>query len=361
MLAVEAGDLWYLSSPDGGDSFPTRVRVNDTPHDVVAHSENIPLLVLRSMRELYVLWQGRSSDHKGSLLRLARSVDWGGTFSTPITVDPGSESQGFYTMRVSPRGTVYVAWLDGRERGGEGSGLYVARSTDHGSIFDKSVRVASSVCPCCRPSVAFGDSDTVYLSWRGVSHGDIRNIQVASSTDGGTTWSKPTGVAEDNWHLNACPHSGAPLAVIGKRLFVAWHTVREDTSQLYLAWSDDGGKTFSPRTNLRGSVLDANHPSLVTHGSTVGVVFQGRDPNDNEGWGKQNAYYREIDAQGKLSELVNMGHAEGSVNYPELLYEDPDHVFVTWHENLGEQSRLVLIRGRLTAPTSGTGVNGRAN
>src|ERR1051326_4663526 len=348
LLTVEGGDLWYLSSPDGGDSFPARIRVNETPHEVAAHGENIPVLVLGSMRELYVLWQGRSGGHEGSVLRLARSTDWGSTFSKPVPVDPGSETQGFYTMSVSPKGSVYVAWLDGRERGSDGSGLYIARSTNRGVSFEKSVRVASSVCQCCRPSVTFGDGETVFVSWRGVSRGDVRDILVASSPDGGTTWSKPHGIAEDNWRLNACPHSGASLAVLGKRLFVAWHTVREGTAQLYLAWSDDGAKTFSPRVNLRGTVLDANHPRLVAHGEKIGVVFQGRDPKENEGWGKQNAYYCEIDSQGKLSDVVNAGHLEGSVNYPELLYEDPDHVFVTWHENTGEQSRVVMIRGRIS-------------
>ena len=192
LLTVEGGDLWYLGSPDGGDSFPSRVRVNQVPHEVVAHGENIPMLVLRSMRELYALWQGRGGNQEGSVLRLARSTDWGATFSKPIAVDPGSESQGFYTMRVSPKGVVYVAWLDGRERGGNGSGLYIARSTDRGVSFEKSVRVASSVCQCCRPSLAFADSDTVYASWRGVSRGDVRDILVASSSDGGITWSKPS-------------------------------------------------------------------------------------------------------------------------------------------------------------------------
>jgi len=355
LLTVEAGDLWYASSPDGGDSFPTRVRVNDVPHEVAAHGENIPLLVLRSMRELYVLWQGRTGNHEGSALRLARSTDWGATFSKPVSVDAGSESEGFYTMSVSPKGSLYVAWLDGRERGGDGSGLYVARSTNRGARFEKSVRVASGVCPCCRPSVAFGDGEIVYISWRGVSHGDVRDIQLASAVDAVITWSKPVEIAEDNWHLNACPHAGASIATLGKRLFVAWHTVRKGTAQLYLAWSDDGGRTFSPRTNLRGTVLDANHARLVEHGEKVGVVFQGRDPNENQGWGKQNAYYREIDAQGHLSDLVRAGHLDGSVNYPELLYEDPDHVFVVWHENADGQSRAILIRGRLNASAASGG------
>lgn len=355
LLMVEGGDLWYLSSPDGGDSFPARVRVNETPHEVMAHGENIPMLALRSMRELYAVWQGRSGEHGGSVLRLARSVDWGLTFSKPIAVDTGSTSQGFYTMSVSPKGGVYVAWLDGRDHGGEGAGLYIARSADRGASFEKSVRVASGVCPCCRPSIAFGDGETLYMAWRGVSHDEVRDIDVASSNDAGATWSNPAGISEDNWRLNGCPHSGASLATLGKRLFVAWHTVREGAAQLYLTWSDDSGKTFAPRTNLRGAVLDANHASLVAHGGKIGVVFQGRDPNENQGWGKQNAYYREIDAQGRLSDLVNLRHLEGSVNYPELLYENPDHVFAAWHENTEEKSRVVMIRGRLNASLSAMG------
>ena len=361
LLTVEGGDLWYLSSPDAGDSFPARVRVNEVPHEVVAHGENSPILVLRSMRELYVAWQGRNGIQGGSALRLARSTDWGITFSKPVAVDPGSESQGFYTMSVSPKGIVYVAWLGGGEHNGEGSGVYIARSVNRGLSFEKSVRVAASVCPCCRPSLSFDDGGTVYMAWRGVSHGDIRDIQVGSSADGGAIWSKPAGIAEDDWRLNGCPHSGASLAVVGKRLFVAWHTVREGASQLYLAWSDDGGKTFSTRTNLRGTVLDANHPMLVAHGNKLGVVFQGRDPNDNAGWGKQNAYYREIDAQGRLSALVNAGHLAGSVNYPQLLYEDPDHVFMVWHEDSDQQSRVVMLRGRLPGSLTAMGGNVHAN
>ena len=351
LLTVEGGDLWYRNSPDAGDSFPGRLRLNDNPHEVAAHGENYPILVLRGMREFYVLWQARAGGGSGTALKLSRSTDWGASFAKPVDVDPGSQSEGFYTMAVSPRGIVYAAWLDGRERGGEGSGLYLARSTDRGVSFEKSVRVATGVCPCCRPSLAFG-GDTVYVSWRGVASGDVRDIHVASSPDGGATWSKPAGVAEDNWHLNACPHSGASLAVIGNRLFVAWHTVREGTSQLYLAWSDDAGRSFSPRINLRGGVLDSNHVALVAHGSKIGAVFQGRDPKDHEGWGKQNAWYREIDSRGQLSDLVNLGHLEGSVNYPELLYEEPDHVFVVWHENGDEQSRVVMIRGRVNTASA---------
>jgi hypothetical protein len=42
------------------------------------------------------------------------------------------------------------------------------------------------------------------------------------------------------------------------------------------------------------------------------------------------------------------------------LYEDPDHVFMTWHENASEQSRVVLIRGRLNRSLSAMGGSGHA-
>lgn len=362
LLKVEDGDVWYLTSSDGGDSFPERVRVNQVRHEVQAHSENNPILVERRMSELYVLWQARKAGaEEASVLRLARSMNWGESFSKPIDVDPGSTSQGFYTMSVSPSGAIFAAWLGGghMDMGGghmggamhEGSGLYIARSTDHGLTFERSVRVASNVCPCCRPSFAFSDANTVHVGWRGIFGDNLRDPAVATSTDGGKTWGPQVRIAADNWHLNGCPHSGSSLAVLGKRIYVAWHTVRENESKLYLAWSGDGGRTFSPPTPIQGGVLDPNHPYLVARKDAIGIVFQGRDPKQDQGWGKLTAYYREIDQEGRLSPLIALGHGDSSVNYPTLIYLDPDQVFVAWNESSDKGSSVWLVRGRRSVLT----------
>ena len=331
LLTVKGGDLWYLNSPDGGDSFPARVQVNETPHEVMAHGENMPILVLRSMRELYVAWQAHAGKAEGSVLRLARSTDWGLTFSKPVSVDPGSEAQGFYTMSVSPRGEVYVAWLDGRDRGA-GTGLYIARSTDHGLSFQKSVRVTSKVCPCCRPSLAFGDGAMVYISWRGVAHGDIRDVQVASSADAGKTWSEPSGVAEDNWHLNGCPAlrrlAGSPRQAAVHRLAYRPAGLRAVVRGIV----DDGGKTFSPRVNLRGTVLDANHPSLVAHGGRIGVVFKAATRPRTLDRESRTRIIARSTPRGNCRNWSSWGTWRAASDYPELLYGEPDQVFVAWHK-----------------------------
>jgi hypothetical protein len=345
-------NLWLQTSSDGGDSFDEGLRVNDGG-EVASHAENTPLMVVRSMREFYALWTAED-DHDHSSLRLATSTNWGRSFGKSIPVDPtGAASQSFYTLAVGPDGSIYAAWLDGRDRGQGKSGssaLYIAKSTNRGQSFEKSVRVALNVCPCCRPSIAFTDAKTMHVGWRGVIDDDIRDIFVGASTDGGATFGAPTRVAEDNWRISGCPHSGPSLATMGGKLFVAWRTVSGDRGRVYIASSGDNGAHFSARVEADASLRDANHPQLLALEGSVGLVFQAREASDQNGWGKFDVYFRQIDQDGSLSPSQRLGHAAGSATYPTLLFERPDHLFVAWTEGTEDGQKVVMARGRLTTP-----------
>jgi len=351
LLRIKDRKLWLQISSDGGDSFDEGTRVNDAG-EVSSHSENTPIMVVRSMHEFYVLWtagEDSGEGHDKTTLRLARSMDWGKSFGKSIAVDPsGTASQSFYTMAVAPDGAIYVAWLDGRDRGqGKqgGSALYIAKSTNRGQSFDKSVRVALNVCPCCRPSVAFKDERTVHVGWRGVLSDDIRDVLTATSTDGGASFGLPIRVAEDNWQINGCPHAGPSLATLGDKLFVVWRTVSGDRSRLYIASSNDTGTHFSRKSEADTGLVDANHPRLAVLDGTLGLVFQARDGSQNA-WGKLDIYFRQIDNSGALSPLQRLSHASGSATNPTLLFESPDHVFVAWTEGTDDGPRVVLARAR---------------
>ena len=350
LLKVEGKDLWLETSLDGGDSFEERVRINDIAGEVSSHSESSPRMVVRTRSEFYVVWQTRRAGG-GSALRFARSVNWGESFSKAVNVDGSSAapSQSFYTMNVSPRGTIYVAWLDGRDRGKgrEGSAaVYIAKSSDRGASFQPPVRVSLDSCPCCRPSISFSGDDTVHVAWRRVIDDNIRDIFVSTSTDAGASWKPGVRVAEDNWKLNGCPHSGAATAALGKRLFVVWTTVRDSKGRLYLAWSDDNGQTFSPRVALGDRVVDPNHSYMAPAGDRLAIVFQGREPDRNRGWGPVNTWFREVDAAGGLSALQRLGNAGASASYPALAFEDPGRIFVAWTEPAKEGHNVILVRGR---------------
>jgi hypothetical protein len=254
-------------------------------------------------------------------------------------------------MAVSPKGLIYVVWLDGRDRAESKPGtsaVYIARSTNRGVSFDKPVRVTLDTCPCCRPSIAFTGDNNVHVSWRGVIGDNIRDIFIATSSDSGATFGKAVRVAEDNWKINGCPHSGAALATVGTRLITVWSTVREGKAQLYAAHSDDNGKTFSARTDVAVGVVDPNHPAMLSMGDRAAVVFQGRPGGKSGGWGPVNSWYREIDNAGKLGPLAKLGNVKGSASYPEIAWEDPGRIFVAWTEPAGtdDSPHVVLMRGR---------------
>lgn len=352
LLKVEGSNLVLQTSFDGGDSFEKPVRVNDVENEVASHHESSPQMQVRTRSEFYVAWQTRRGNSDGSVLRFARSLNWGETFQKAIDVDPtpGATGQSFFTLNVSPKGVVYVAWLDSRERGKGRPGtaaVYLARSSDKGATFEKPIRVALDACPCCRPSVGFSGKDgLVHVSWRGVLENNVRDVFLATSNDDGRTFAASKRVAEDNWALNGCPHSGAALASIGNRLFLAWHTVREKNSKVYLAYTDNAGESFSPRIDISEKVLDPNHPFLLNTGDHLALVFQGRDASAGDEWAPVDAFYRDVEANGKVSPLERLGHLGASASYPTLAYEEPGRLFAAWTEPKQDEKVIVLSRGR---------------
>ena len=371
LLSLRDGQMWLQTSGDGGDSFQSGVRVNDVG-TLASHSENTPQMIVRTMREFYVLWTAESAadrtahGHDRKTLRLSKSVDWGKSFGKSVLIDPsGPASQQFYTFAVGSDGAVYVAWLDGRDREQSKSGstaLYLAKSVDRGETFSKSVRVGLNVCPCCRPSIAMSDAKTLHIGWRGVRDQNVRDIFVATSTDGGATFGAETLVAADNWQINGCPHSGPSLATLKGQLFVAWQTISEERSRLFIASSKDNGAHFAAKVVADADLDDPNHPLLAQIDDKLGLVFQARPStvnsesnalaNQDNVWGRLDIYFRQINKDGALTTPQRIGHANGSATYPALLYESPNHLFIAWTEGSDDSSQIVMARGRITNATS---------
>jgi hypothetical protein len=118
---------------------------------------------------------------------------------------------------------------------------------------------------------------------------------------------------------------------------------------------------------------DPNHPQLSRINDKLALVFQARPsivngeanaPADQElSWSKLNVYFRQIDNTGALTPPQRISHANGSATYPALLYESPDHLFVTWTEGYDDGSQIVMARGRIatSAPATSRSDNGKPN
>jgi hypothetical protein len=290
------------------------VRVNATPGDASTHDQAPPQVAVGPGGEVYVVWQ-KSTEVPGRMypvsdLRFAYSTDGGRTFSPTMTVndDAGGRpsSHSFHDLTVAPDGTVYVAWLDGRAQDSAraahpapphpaaaagsphgamsgmagiagmhgahahdasepGAEIRVASWRPGDASFGPSVRVDGDVCPCCRVSLATGPDGGVYVAWRKVYPGEVREVVVARSADGGRSFSAPVRVQRDGWVFPGCPHAGPSLAVDGEgRLFSTWYSGKEGGQGLYYAVSSDGGRSFGdPVTLVAGDFVPASQARLA--------------------------------------------------------------------------------------------------
>ncbi|MGI9545010.1 MAG: sialidase family protein, partial [Cyclobacteriaceae bacterium] len=159
---------------------------------------------------------------------------------------------------IGPKGELYVAWSYDDK-------IYFDRSADQGSTWmEKDVVVAKQLkgwdfeipeigrangLPITACDISEGPNrGAIYVNWSDQSNGeDDTDIWVAKSTDGGLTWADPVRVNDDppgkhqffTW-MAVDPMTGHIYIVFYDR-----RNYEDARTDVYLAWSKDGGATFT--------------------------------------------------------------------------------------------------------------------
>lgn len=259
----DVNSLYVAVSNDSGKSFLSEVRVNG-PGEEPSGVHDAPALALGQKGELYVAWSSKSGAGFSSDLRFARSLDAGRSFEPSIKVNDNAKpaSAGFASIAAGSDGAVHVIWLDGRERASKGAGTFIATSTDGAASFGANAPIDFSSCPCCRTASAIAPDGSFFALWRKVFPGDLREMVMARSADGGVTFSGPMIVGRDNWEISGCPHRGSSVAFgKGGEVMAAWYAEADGEPGIFLASSRDNGKTFEKE---KIEVRRATFPDNVT-------------------------------------------------------------------------------------------------
>ena len=337
----------YTMSHDGGDSFMPLIPVSEPGAAVRSHGENSPTLTALPTA-IYALWEQGSKG--GSDLMFARSLSYGQNFDKPVRVtDNETAFHGFSSVAAAPNGDVHAVWLDGREASPSSGtfAVYLARSRDRGVTFERNHRVALSACPCCRPRIAFGGHGEVYVAWRKVFAGEVRDMVVSTSRDGGETFALDVRVADDGWKLRGCPDSGPAAVQSGGRLYIAWLTEgRERRSRIQLAWSDDQGRHFHAPIAVSSDSVDPNHPALTaSEDGRVLLSFQARNKRADGTWEPSRVFVAEVRSD-QVSSPKALSNGGATASYPNVVAGTGGSVYVTWTQRTGQGSSAVLLRGR---------------
>lgn len=290
--ANSQSDVMLARYDSEGATSGSPVMVNQQAGVATAWRGDPPSIAVAD-KSVYVLWTApvESNGKKGTDVYFSVSHDQGKSFASPVKVNddklPGAH--GMHSLAVANDGKIYAAWLDERNisqpkpskhAGGHhmesNRELFVAQSTDGGKTFSGNRKVAENVCPCCKTALAVSPDGTLYASWRQVLPGNFRHIAVASSTDGGASFSAPVIVSDDKWMLQGCPVSGPSLSTDANgTLKVVWYAAGEnDAPGLYFAESRDKGRTFSPRSLVMQETVKGT-PALVGANDRAVAIWQG--------------------------------------------------------------------------------------
>ncbi|HEY7653409.1 MAG TPA: sialidase family protein [Methylomirabilota bacterium] len=323
-----ANHLYVLRIAEGGA--PVRVNPDGLAVEALHHP---PRIAVAAGGPLYVSWSSEKAKPEGTLfasdLRLSRSLDGGRSFEAPLRVNEDRPiSHSFDGLAVAPDGTVLLTWIDGHE-GRRDPATWLARVVDQGRRVEGIRKVGDDTCVCCRVDAATGPRDTVALTWRQVFPGDIRDMVLAVSRDGGRTFGDPTLVSADHWKINACPHRGGAVGLDARgRVYMSWYTEGTDIRpDLRFAVSPDG-RRFGPPKRLHTSAtsIPDNARMAVDPAGRAVVV-----------WEESTAVRRRIllrytaDAGRTLSPIHVLSTAIKAYA-PDIAFAPDGSFLVAWHE-----------------------------
>ncbi len=276
-------NVYAATSNDATTGFSSPVGVNDVAGEAHVYGEDPPRVAIAPATdagppEIVVAWPSSREKHLG--LRSARSLDGGRTFlpSTSIGDEAIVGERGFQSVTVGADHVARAAWLDQRRDPGtpthknvEGDWdpmhLMFASSSSEGR-WRPEARLATNVCGCCKTAILSRADGSVYVAFRNIYRGDLRDISLSVSRDGGRTFAAPVRISEDHWSLDGCPDDGPTMqADAAGTVHIVWPTLvqgREPAIGLFHVSTRDG-VTFTARQAIptAGTPKPA-HPQLTT-------------------------------------------------------------------------------------------------
>lgn len=355
-------NLWLAVSRDSGLTFGAPVRVNLREGRVDSYPESRPAVTFGPSGQLAVAWSERRDAGDAVDLVVRASGDAGTTLGVPAIVNDdrtpppawrklsrqrwvkrgASGYHGFPGLAFLPDGSLFAAWLDGRDDwSGEPeppyAAIYSATSPDGGQSWKANTLLADSICSCCRIDAATDASGRLALSYRS-ARSDFRDPALAVSRDRGRTFPLDTVVSADRWRLQACPSQGPVIAWShDEGGWMAWYTGASPAGVYLMPWHLDHGAAGLSRP-LSDSLERARSPRLATWDGATFVAVEARPASDTS---RTVLAVRSLDPDGSLTPWSFLG---AQARAGSIAATGPRTVLACWTEREGDRTRVRVAR-----------------
>lgn len=194
----------------------------------------------------------------------AFSTDEGATWSVPALLDVGGYAQP-PTLRATAS-SIIATWL----RFTEGSWQTTTSATVDGGVTWSAPRAVSPSSLWATDEQLSASGDTASLIWRRYDrdYATYARVEVASSTDGGESWSEPIALSTPD------VDAGQPAIDVAPSLTAAaWVEYGDASSRVHVATSSNHGQTWSAAPALTPVSGYAEEPTVSIIGTSVTVTW----------------------------------------------------------------------------------------
>ena len=306
------------------------------------HRGNDPQLAVAGAHVM-AIWTAKGGGPYGSgPIGIAFSADGGATWDpgpVPAVATEGEEKTGYrFPAAVAGPEGFHLIWIHaaGNERS-----LRHSRLSYGAKRWTTPVTIDPEICACCWNVLKVDANGTLWALYR---DDQPRDLALASSRDGGRTWSQHGSVGQFNWKFVGCPHVGGGLGAMtgaaagGGFLVASVWTGHTTAGAAYALTSRDGGKTWPTRIHLGTDGAEGRHTDTAALGNDrAAAVWDQISPDGATVYLRQTA-----DGGQTWSEPRRLSAAGTKALHPRLVPGD-DCFVAFWSEpESAQKSRLKL-------------------
>jgi hypothetical protein len=264
---AKASDVMWLRRGSDESKFGHEVKVNSVPGSAVAVGTiRGPVAATGADGTLHVVWNGSQAAQKkfggGGPLLYTRRVAGGEFEAERDLMGSTHELDGGAGVAVSPEGHVGVFWHAGPDAnaGEQGRDVFLRTSTDGGRTFSDPTGLPGDrkgVCACCALGGIYNGDGSLWVFYRGAPTPKERGMVLALAPAGGEARVRPI----DDWSIATCPMSSVALARTETGIYVAW----ENAGQVFLSQMaplHGAAKRITPA----GEAGTRKHPRIAING-----------------------------------------------------------------------------------------------
>jgi hypothetical protein len=300
-------DVLFSKSTDGGSTFASPINLSENNTGQSGYTA-----FAQSGKDVYVIWQASLSGT--AYVFLTKSSDGGSSFEKPVMISDSTKLAAFPQVAVSGN-HVYFAWLEKSDN--NSTNIVFSKSDDKASSASAPLYLTHNLGNSGIPKLVATGSQ-VYLAWEDNSKGNF-DVFIAKSADYGTSFHLPVDMS------TSTGQSGTPEIIVSQdNVYAVW---MDNTSRIYdilFAKSTDGGKSFGTPVDVSRQSVDSGYPKFTVNGNNVYVVWTQTIVSPN-----YDIYFAKSTNNGDTFDTpINISNNYGASGWPKIASDG--NIYISW-------------------------------